>query len=163
MALWRPLPLKLDFRARAAALASGAVLFFGGLLFYLWGLVTLGRMFGPSSSFGVRLERGHRLVTTGPYAHTRHPMYLAVMIAAAGSTILYRTWANLCWAVLMLGLVLRARREDQVLAQTFGQDWAAYANQVSAWRPRPRAGGCSGKTGKKRPLPGDKPMKTAAQ
>ena len=68
----------------------------------------------------------------------RHPMYLAVMIAALGSLLLYRTWAALAFAVLMLGLVVRARREERVLAQEFGQEWQEYAARVPAWLPRMR-------------------------
>jgi protein-S-isoprenylcysteine O-methyltransferase Ste14 len=65
-------------------------------------------------------------------------MYLAVMMAAIGSLFLYRTWATLAFAVMMLGLVVRARREERVLAQEFGQEWRAYAARVPAWLPRPR-------------------------
>jgi protein-S-isoprenylcysteine O-methyltransferase Ste14 len=122
--------------ARLVAVLAGASLLLGGLSLYLWGLLTLGRMFGPSSGFGVRLHAAHRLVTTGPFGLIRHPMYLAVMTAAVGSLALYRTWATLCFAVTMLGLVLRARREERVLAEEFGAEWADYASRVPRWFPR---------------------------
>ncbi len=134
--LWRPLPIHAPLWLQAAALTVGGPLFFGGLALYLWGLFTLGRMFAPSSGFGVRVQAAHRLVTAGPYARIRHPMYLAVIAAALGGLLLYRTWAALCCAVIMFGLAVRARREEGVLSQEFGPEWRAYASRVPAWLPR---------------------------
>lgn len=136
--LWQPLPLVAPLWLRVVLLLAGGAAYFGGLALYLWGLRCLGAMFAPSSALGVRLHKAHRLVTSGPYAHIRHPMYLGVILAACGSLALYRTWATLGFAVSMLALVLRARREEKVLAQEFGAEWAAYAARVPGWMPRPR-------------------------
>lgn len=136
--LWRPLPLQVGPWLRVLLLAFGSILLFGGLGLYLWGMRSLNTMFGPSSGFGVRLQTAHRLITTGPYAHVRHPMYLAVIASAIGSLLLYRTWAALGFAITMLGLAVRARREERVLAQEFGPEWEAYTAQVPPWLPRLR-------------------------
>lgn len=137
-ALWQPLPIQVASGLWVVLLGCGALMLFVGLGLYLWGLRSLGQMFGPSTGFGVRLHAAHRLVTTGPYAHVRHPMYLAVITTAMGSLLLYRTWAALGFAVIMFGLVVRARREERVLAQEFGAEWKTYISQVPAWIPRLR-------------------------
>jgi protein-S-isoprenylcysteine O-methyltransferase Ste14 len=134
--LWRPLPLQLADRPRRLALVVGAALYFGGLALYVWGRRTLDDMFNVASGFGVRLHAGHRLVTTGPYRHVRHPMYLAVIVSGWGGLLLYRTWSMALFAISMLGLMYRAGREEQALAQEFGQEWVAYARRVPAWVPR---------------------------
>ena len=136
--LWRPLPMQVQSWQRVIMISVGALLFLGGLALYLWGMRSLGQMFGPSSGFGVRLHARHRLVTTGPYAHVRHPMYLAVIATATGSFLLYRTWAALGFAIIMFGLAVRAQREEGVLAREFGSEWEAYASEVPAWLPRLR-------------------------
>ena len=133
--LWRPL-LNGSPPWSAAILLLGSLLYFGGLLLYLWGMRTLGQMFGPSTGFAVRLQVEHRLVVSGPYAHVRHPMYLAVISTAFGSLLLYGTWATLLFAVAMLGLIVRARREEGVLFAEFGPEWEAYASRVPKWFPR---------------------------
>lgn len=133
--LWRPLPIQPHLWIRIIMLSAGALLFFSGLGLYLWGMRSLGRMFGPSSGFGVRLLARHSLITTGPYAHVRHPMYLAVITTAIGCFLLYRTWAALVFAIIMFGLVVRANREERVLALEFGPEWESYAAQVPAWLP----------------------------
>lgn len=134
--LWRPLPLALPKAVRLASLALGALLYFPALGLYLWGLRTLGAMFGPASGFGVRLRAGHRLITAGPYAFVRHPMYLAVITTGIGGLLLYRTWAMLAFAVTMFGLTVRARREEKALAAEFGAAWEEYRRRVPAWLPR---------------------------
>ena len=136
--LWRPLPLALPAAGRLTSLALGALFYFPALGLYLWGLRTLGAMFAPSTGFGVRLHAGHRLITTGPFAFVRHPMYLAVITAGIGGLLLYRTWAMLLFAITMLGLTVRARREEQALAAEFGAAWEEYCRRVPAW---PLSGG----------------------
>lgn len=134
--LWRPLPLALSRSARALALVPGALLYFPGLALTLWGRLALGEMYNVSSSFGAQLYAGHRLVTTGPYALVRHPMYLGILFAGAGGLLLYRTWTFLFVLTHFPALFVRARREEQVLAVEFGQQWEDYCRRVPGWRPR---------------------------
>jgi protein-S-isoprenylcysteine O-methyltransferase Ste14 len=93
-------------------------------------------MFGVASGFGVRLYAGHRLITTGPYALVRHPMYLAVVLAGLGALLIYRTWSMLFFSFNMFGLVVRARREERALMAEFGEEWAEYARRTPAFVPR---------------------------
>ena len=136
--LWRPVPLTPPISARLTADALGAGLYFAGIGLYLWGAKTLGAMYRPSSSMGVRLSAEHRLVTHGPYAWVRHPLYMGLQVAAIGGMLLYRTWTFVFVAVNFLALIVRARREEEALATEFGQEWEAYARRVPAWMPRLR-------------------------
>jgi protein-S-isoprenylcysteine O-methyltransferase Ste14 len=134
--LWRPLPLLLSLPWRLAALILGTFIFVLGLSLYLWGLVALGGMFAPSTGFAVRLQAEPRLVTDGPFRFVRHPMYLAVVLSFAGGLLLYRTWTMFVFAAGMLGLAVRARREDGLLSAEFGEAWQTWAGEVPAWIPR---------------------------
>jgi protein-S-isoprenylcysteine O-methyltransferase Ste14 len=134
--LWHPLPWAPTAWLRLALALAGLALVLLGTGIYLWGLRTLGVSFAPSSGMGVRLQAGHRLVTDGPFAHLRHPMYLGVILTCVGTLPLYLTWASLALAVTMFGLVVRARREERVLEAQYDDEWRAYAARVPAWVPR---------------------------
>jgi protein-S-isoprenylcysteine O-methyltransferase Ste14 len=134
--LWKPLPIHFSWPVRLMLLFVGGGIFFLSLGLYLWGLRTLGMNFNASSGFGVRLHQTHQLVVKGPYDYVRHPMYLAVILAGWGGLLLYRTWTMLFFAVIMLGLLYRGRKEEEALAQVFGEDWEAYKHRVPGWIPR---------------------------
>ena len=134
--LRKPLPLRLPAPLRAGVLVLGCLLYFPGLALMFWGRLSLGSMYGVSTSLGVQLYAGHRLVTTGPYAHVRNPMYLGAQLAALGSLLIYRNWASLLAAVVSPGLALRARREEEALEAEFGDQWMEYHRRVPAWLPR---------------------------
>ena len=132
---WRPLPIQLTPPLRAAASLFGAILLLCGIALYIWGLHSLRSMFAPSSGFAVRIQAAHKLITSGPYAHLRHPMYLGVILATLGTLFLYWTWTGLFFAIAMFGLIVRARREERLLADEFGAEWEAYAARVPMWLP----------------------------
>ena len=44
----------------------------------------------------IQTERGHRVITTGPYAIVRHPMYVGLILVLAGIPLLLGS----CWAFL---------------------------------------------------------------
>ena len=137
--LWKPIPVPLSPTTRFTLDVLGAVILFPSLATYLWGMRTLGTMFGSSSAFGARLYTGHRLITSGPYRIIRHPMYAAVICSGIGGLLIYWTWATLFFAVNMFALTIRAKREERVLSEEFGEEWEEYKRRTPGWIPRLRA------------------------
>ena len=133
---WRPLPIRPSPRVRAALLVGGFLAYVGGFAVAIAGRVALGRSYRPSSTIGVALAPKHRLVTHGPYRLVRHPMYLGLALAALGTLAVYRTWSALLFVLQTPVLVVRARREDLLLAQTYGEAWQRYAERVPGWLPK---------------------------
>lgn len=134
--LWRPIPLTLSRPLRAALLTLGALLYFPGLALMIWGRRTLGEMYNVATTFGAELYADHRLITSGPYALVRHPMYLGGIMAELGALLIYRTWTTVLAATNIPVLFIRARREEEALAAEFGEQWAEYSRRVPAWIPR---------------------------
>jgi protein-S-isoprenylcysteine O-methyltransferase Ste14 len=62
-------------------------------------------------------------------------MYLGLQVAALGGLLVYRTWTLVFVTVNFLGLFIRAWREEQALAEEFGEEWEAYSQEVPAWIP----------------------------
>jgi protein-S-isoprenylcysteine O-methyltransferase Ste14 len=134
-ALWRPLPIVLSPGVLVSILIIGSLLYFPGITLYLWGYRTLGHMFGISSGFGATLYQDHLLIRSGPYRYVRHPMYLAVILAAFGALLIFRTWAMVLFSISSLGVILRARQEERLLRKEFGEEWTIYRREVNGWFP----------------------------
>jgi protein-S-isoprenylcysteine O-methyltransferase Ste14 len=135
IALWHPLPVVLSPGVYVGILVIGSLLYFPGIALYLWGYWTLGRMFGISSGFGATLYQDHQLIRGGPYHFIRHPMYLAVILAAFGALLIFRTWAMVLFSVSSLVVIFRARKEEDLLAEEFGEEWNRYRRNVPGWSP----------------------------
>jgi protein-S-isoprenylcysteine O-methyltransferase Ste14 len=89
------------------------VLLVGGTGFAAYAVLVLGRSISL-------LPEARRLVTRGPYAFVRHPLYLGEMVAIAGIALQHLS----VWALLLLGLAWavqfqRMIFEERVLLQSF--------------------------------------------
>ena len=111
-------------------------MYFPGLVFLLWGRLALGKMYFVSTGFGAQLFADHQLVTQGPYALVRHPIYVGLIAAALGRLLIYQTWTAVAFAVFAPFVLLRARREEQALAAEFGEQWQDYCRRVPTFFPR---------------------------
>ena len=132
---WIPLPGNFSPMTRTVLLMTGALLYFPGLALVLWGRLALGKNYFVSTGLGAQLFKGQQLVTTGPYAIVRHPMYLGLMLAALGSLLVYMTWTTVYFACVSPLILLRSRREEEALAAEFGEQWRVYCKHVKAFLP----------------------------
>lgn len=104
-------------------------------------LVTCGAGFGlvfwsmASNTFfspvvRVQVERGHRVVTAGPYRIVRHPGYLGMVAALGPSGMALGSWWSMVPTTIYVGLVLRRTLvEDRFLLEKLG-GYADYARLV---------------------------------
>lgn len=134
--LWHPIGGEPSTWVRGTLLALGALVGFSGAAAYLSGRRALGEMYNVSSALGSELFTEHRLVTTGPYAVVRHPMYVGLILSAAGAFMVYRTWTFVFVVACLPGAVFKAGREDRLLAEEFGEGFEAYRRAVPGWAPR---------------------------
>jgi protein-S-isoprenylcysteine O-methyltransferase Ste14 len=64
----------------------------------------------------IQAERGHRVVSDGPYAVVRHPMYGGTLLLIAGIPLLLGSWLGLAFAPLIVLLfAVRAVMEERTL------------------------------------------------
>jgi protein-S-isoprenylcysteine O-methyltransferase Ste14 len=92
-----------------------------------WGIQSLGRNLTP----GTEPLLSGTLVTTGAYAHVRHPIYTGVVLLLAGYTLAWSNWT----LALLFGLAAlqyfqaKAAAEERWLVQRF-PDYQAYMRHV---------------------------------
>jgi protein-S-isoprenylcysteine O-methyltransferase Ste14 len=79
----------------------------------------------------VKVPRGE-LITTGPFALVRHPLYTGVsLLFLSWLGFLLNTWLGAALGIVMyVGTRLFAPAEDEELARAFGPEWYAYARSV---------------------------------
>ena len=77
-----------------------------------------------------------RLVSTGPYAFTRNPMYLGHLIFLIGLTLTLKSWlALLITAGTALWFHKRVLGDEKKLVERLGQPYADYLATVKRWIP----------------------------
>ncbi|MGH6835409.1 MAG: methyltransferase family protein [Methylocella sp.] len=78
----------------------------------------------------IQTERGHEVVTKGPYTFVRHPLYAAVLLLLPSAALMLGSWFGLAAAILLAGLlILRTALEDRELHSKLG-GYADYARRV---------------------------------
>ena len=113
-------------------LALGAALTVAGCLLAIWARVVL----GGNWSMNVTLKQQHTLMTRGPYAFVRHPIYTGLLLAALGTSIVYG--AAHCWlgvAIMFYGFWRKLHTEEAFMLQQFGEQYVAYRQRVKALIP----------------------------
>ena len=133
-ALFPPLLSFADVSLPGSMRVGGAIVAALGIALLTWVHVALGRAF--SATLVVR--KGTALVTTGPYARVRHPMYVAFFLIVVGLAVLT---ANALVGGLGLGalafvMIVRTPREERMLLDAHGDAWHAYASRTGRFLPR---------------------------
>ena len=113
----------------------GLGLVVAGVAFSLWAIVTLGRHY----DLELALHRDHELVKRGPYALVRHPVYSGLALHFAGGCLATGNLLLIAGTVLVTypAFYLRARAEERLLRERFGDAYAAYAREVGMLVPLP--------------------------
>jgi protein-S-isoprenylcysteine O-methyltransferase Ste14 len=117
-------PQELSYALYLASL----LLLVAGIIFAICALIVLGRSISL-------LPQARRLVTSGPYALVRHPLYLGEMVAIAGIALQHLS----VWALPLLVLVWafqlrRMEYEERVLLQSF-PEYADYMARTARLLP----------------------------
>jgi len=83
-----------------------------------------------SSVVRIQDDRGHRVCSTGPYAHVRHPMYAGVILSIISFPLALGSLFALIPAGLIVGLfILRTSLEDKTLQEEL-PGYREYAQKV---------------------------------
>ncbi|UWZ84173.1 methyltransferase family protein [Occallatibacter riparius] len=117
--------------SRELALA-GVLMTMIGCAFAIWARITLGANWSGRAT----VKAGHELITSGPYAVARHPIYTGLLTACVGSMIASGEWRCVLGLVMVtLALAIKIGQEERLMLETFPQAYAAYRQRVKALIP----------------------------
>lgn len=103
----------------------------------VWLVAAAAQALGKQWAIAARLVEGHKLITTGPYAYIRNPIYTGMlgMLIATGLAMEHWIALGVAVVVFMIGLIIRVRTEEKLLRSAFGAEFDEYARRVPAVIP----------------------------
>jgi protein-S-isoprenylcysteine O-methyltransferase Ste14 len=105
----------------------GVFLCAGGLVLLFLSLVS----FGKSFRVGIDVDHPDKLVTTGVFAFSRNPIYVAFGFVLLGQFLVFPNWILLVYLVAGICLFHRqVLREEEFLRNQYGQEYAEYCDRV---------------------------------
>jgi protein-S-isoprenylcysteine O-methyltransferase Ste14 len=111
----------------------GLAIGLAGAVLLGWASVLLGRLMIHEAA----VREDHALIEGGPYRIIRHPVYagyLALLLGGGVASLNVCLW--LLWPVSLLGILIQAASEEQLLGERFGQDYDRYVRRTGRLVPR---------------------------
>lgn len=111
----------------------GVVLALPNIPLLAWIHRILDRQYSPC----LQIKESHSLISDGPYARVRHPMYTVLIAFSFGMSLLTANFLIIGFAILlMVPFPFVARKEEQMMLETFGDEYSEYMKQTGRFLPR---------------------------
>ncbi len=120
----------LEVHSLALAVA-GTIVFLIGLALAIWARVIIGRNWGMPMTQRVEPE----LVTAGPYAVVRHPIYSGILLGVLGTALVVSLIGLAITLILGIYFFNAARVEERNLTTTFPAVYPAYRQRTKMLIP----------------------------
>lgn len=121
-------PRSANYPASILVVVAGAACYFTGL----WLFRRTHKILGRNWSISLEIRDRHELISDGPYARVRHPMYTSFLLMAVGQALLLPNWfvglaGLLGFAVLFF---LRVDAEERMMLEVFGEEYRDYMGRT---------------------------------
>jgi len=98
-----------------------------GLSLLSWSLISFGRSF----RVGIDTEHPDKLITSGVFAFSRNPIYVAFTCILLGQFLIFSNWILLLYMGAGIWLFHRqVLREEEYLKKHYGKEYLEYCNRV---------------------------------
>ncbi|MGA8574355.1 MAG: isoprenylcysteine carboxylmethyltransferase family protein [Candidatus Cybelea sp.] len=103
-----------------------------GIGLAIWARVYL----GPNWGLPMSLREGHELITTGPYAFVRHPIYTGILLALVGTAVVQARWPSIVMLVFFFAyFIYAAKVEERAMREQFPAEYPAYVRRTKMLVP----------------------------
>ncbi|MDE2020129.1 MAG: isoprenylcysteine carboxylmethyltransferase family protein [Patescibacteria group bacterium] len=102
-----------------------------GVSFAIWARVHLGRNWSPRPA----VKANHELVTTGPYAYVRHPIYTGLIFMSFGAALTGSFFGVGVLVVASAIYVSRVGKEEKIMLELFPDEYPKYQKRTKRLVP----------------------------
>lgn len=122
------IPEAADYSTSVWAIGLGAVIFAAAL----WVFRRSHKELGRNWSITLEIRERHKLVSTGPYALIRHPMYTSFLLMGIGQAFLLANWVAGAAGIIGFAVLffLRVEKEERMMLENFGPEYRAYMERT---------------------------------
>jgi protein-S-isoprenylcysteine O-methyltransferase Ste14 len=126
--------VQTDSGTRLIALLFGGVLVLMGTVLHIWAKIAIGGFWSNQ----MEVQQHHQIVTAGPYAIVRHPMYSSIILWLIGNCVVFFNYMAVILTLLLFipMMIWRSRGEDKLLQKIDTNAFAIYSRNVSQLIPR---------------------------
>ncbi len=108
--------IKMDSALQYVYLGIGVALILWATVWHIWAKASIRTMWSDA----IEIKADHQLITTGPFAIARHPMYASLLLWCWGASLAMFNWITLALTtvVLLPLMIVRAKAEERSLITT---------------------------------------------
>ena len=102
-----------------------------GVTFAIWARFHLGRNWSSRPA----VKEGHELVTSGPYAYVRHPIYTGVILMTLGTAFTGAIFGIAVFIIFLTIFLSRINKEERIMLELFPNEYPAYQVRTKRLAP----------------------------
>ena len=110
---------------------TGVILVFIGVSLAIWARAYLGTNWGMPMS----LKENPELVTTGPYAYIRNPIYTGVLVAMLGSVAVFGMFWLMIFVFAGVYFIYSSKQEEKIMLKEFPETYPEYKSRTKMFIP----------------------------
>src|SRR5581483_3046867 len=122
---------RYEFIPSEAMRIAGLILMMLGFAFAIWARIHLGRNWGMPMS----RKQEPELVTSGPYALVRHPIYSGILLAVLGTALAEGLFLSIFFIFLFIYFLYSAKKEEKIMTELFPGQYPAYKRRTTMLIP----------------------------
>jgi protein-S-isoprenylcysteine O-methyltransferase Ste14 len=112
---------------------AGTTLMLAGIVLRQWSMAVLGRFF----TLAIGIQKGQKVVNSGPYRLVRHPSYTGALLIMTGIGLALRSWGAVLVILFIAGVAYnyRIQMEEKVLISELGDEYVQYMKRTKKLMP----------------------------
>ncbi len=116
------------------------ILSIAGILFLITGILVRQlsiRHLGRHFTYEVKVQKNHKLITSGPYHYVMHPLYTGIIIMWLGLAIAFQSVSGAAIILLLVfpALAIRISKEEKAMRKEFGKKYETYSRKTKRLIP----------------------------